>query len=226
MLSDTGVEVLFNALVVAGSSIVHMSLSSNNIGDTGAMAIASSLASLPRLTSLELCDNFVQERGSIHLAEAIGGVAAPSHDDDADDPPPMGPLPILSLDLRGNRSRELGAMRWAEVVAAHTMLQFLCLAHNELGRLSVDSFQGLVYAAIASPSLSVLDLRSNFPRGPNQPSDGPPPGDYIEDMISRMPTGEFDAAEVRQGVFIRRHRGSSADKRARSAQQGGSRAGA
>merc|ERR550537_1310632 len=101
-------------------------------------------------------------------------------------------------------------MTWAEVVARHRTLQFLCLAPNELGRLHVDSFLGLVYSAVASVALSVLDLRDNFPIGPNQPSDGPPPVNVIQELLADLPTGEFDAAEVRQGVFIRRHRGGGA----------------
>eukprot|EP00913_Durusdinium_trenchii_P030402 g28478.t1 len=59
-LGDVGVELLFRALVDAGSSIEHLSVSSNDIGDEGAAVIGASLGSLPRLTSLELCDNFIQ----------------------------------------------------------------------------------------------------------------------------------------------------------------------
>jgi len=221
-LGDIGVELLFAALVGASCSVVHVSVSENNIGDAGAMALASCLGSLPRLTSLELCDNFIREKGSIALSEVIGGVA-PTDDLASEELVPIGPLPMLSVDLRGNGCRELGAMRWAEVVCAHPTMQFLCLAQNELGRLSADSFLGLVYAAVASATLSVLDLRDNFPLGPQQPCSGPPPDVVIEELLMDLPDGEFDDAEVRQAVFIRRHRsggGLAPEKKGRQTQQG------
>jgi len=225
-LSDSGAEMLMDALVNAGCSIVHLSLSSNAIGDLGVVAIANSLEKLPRLTSLELCDNFIQEKGSIALAEAIGGVVV-ADEPLGDDPVHVGQLPVLSVDLRGNRSRELGAMRWAEVVATHPTLQFLCLARNELGRFSNDAFLGLVYAAVASVSLSVLDLRENFESTTFSVIEyvlGIPPDDLIKELLADLPAGEFDAAEVRQGVFIRRHRNAaSVEKKGKQPQQGSAR---
>jgi len=210
-LGDAGVEVLFVALVNSGSSVVHVSVGDNNVGDIGAEIIANSLSSLMRLTSLELCENFIQERGSIALAEAVGGMP-PADEVGVGEEVALqaaDPLPMLSVDLRGNKSRFLGAMRWAEVIAPHPKLQFLCLAQNELGLLNADSFLGLVYAAVASAALSVLDLRDNFPMGPEGADVGPPPPDVLEDLLPDLPTGEFDTHEVRQGVFIRRHRSSS-----------------
>jgi hypothetical protein len=214
-LCDAGVELLFQALAAAAVSLLHVSISNNNVGDIGAKAIATSLPNIPRLTSLELCDNFIQENGSIILAEALGGYTM--HDDLDHETQGAGPLQMLSIDLRGNRSRELGSMRWAEVVAAHPTLQFLCLSSNDLGRHSKDAFLGLVYAAVASASLSVLDLRDNFPQGPSLPPSGPPPLNVIDELLSDLPQGEFDPQEVKQGVFIRRHRGgTSAQKRERA----------
>lgn len=220
-LGDVGVNVLFSALANSGCSVMHVAVAANNIGDVGVLSIATYVSQLPRLTSLELCDNFILERGSIALAEAIGGIAGP----DADGPPACGPLQMLSVDLKGNRSRELGAMRWAEVICSHPSLQFLCLAQNELGRMSADSFQGLVYAAVASPALSVLDLRDNFPVGPaGKTTTGPPPDEVTEELLADLPSGEFDVAEVRQAVFIRRHRGggtaTAPEKKGRQPQQG------
>lgn len=214
-LGDTGVAILFNALVAAGCSVVHVALSNNNIGDTGAMTIAANLPSLPRLTSLELCDNTIQEKGSIALAEAIDG--APQQEDMShEESVTKRALPMLSVDLRGNRTRELGAMYWAEVVSVHPTLQFLCLAANELGRHNYDSFRGLVYAAVASADLRLLDLRDNFPvavpakdqlKGPVW---GPPPPKATKELLAELPPGEFDPSEVSQGVFIRRQRGGGA----------------
>eukprot|EP00446_Apocalathium_sp_SHHI-4_P009045 CAMPEP_0177153396 /NCGR_PEP_ID=MMETSP0367-20130122/1055_1 /TAXON_ID=447022 ORGANISM="Scrippsiella hangoei-like, Strain SHHI-4" /NCGR_SAMPLE_ID=MMETSP0367 /ASSEMBLY_ACC=CAM_ASM_000362 /LENGTH=1164 /DNA_ID=CAMNT_0018598549 /DNA_START=58 /DNA_END=3555 /DNA_ORIENTATION=+ len=226
LLGDAGVEMLFRALVDANSSVVHVALASNGIGDEGATTIALNLGSLPRLTSLELCDNFIQERGSIAIADAIGGYA--SHEEaDGEEAPQTGPLPVLSVDLRGNRSRELGARRWAEVVAAHPDLKFLCLAQNELGMLSEERFLDLVCAAVASASLSVLDLQDNFPQEgtdvKGRPIMGPPPTEVIEDLLADYtPAGEFAAEDVRRAVFIRRHRGGggAAEKKGRQPQQG------
>jgi len=217
-LGDVGVELLFRALVDSGSSIEHLAVSSNNVGDEGAAIIAASLGSLPRLTSLEICDNFIQERGSIALAEAIAGVPPPEEDEG--DEVAQVPLPVLSVDLKGNRSRELGARRWAEVICNHPDLKFLNLAQNELGCLTKEIFLDIVCAAVASASLSVLDLQDNFPKGGFGNSEmGPPPPEVIEELLAELPPGEYDNAEVRRGVFIRRHRGS-ADKKGRQPQQG------
>merc|ERR1719324_909343 len=100
--------MLFLGLEKAGSHLVHVAVSSNNIGDRGAVSIANCLGSLPRLTSLELCNNFIQERGSVALAEAVGNVVP--HDELGEDPQPQPPLPLLSVDLKGNKSRFLGGM--------------------------------------------------------------------------------------------------------------------
>eukprot|EP00931_Biecheleriopsis_adriatica_P065100 TRINITY_DN39724_c0_g1_i1.p1 TRINITY_DN39724_c0_g1~~TRINITY_DN39724_c0_g1_i1.p1 ORF type:complete len:1898 (+),score=373.96 TRINITY_DN39724_c0_g1_i1:40-5694(+) len=214
-LGDVGIELLFRALVDAGSSIEHVAVAANDVGDEGAAIIAASLGSLPRLTSLELCDNFIQERGSIALAESIGGVA-PVEDVDGEEAVSNGPLPVLSVDLRGNRSRELGARRWAEVIVNHPDLKFLCMAENELGFLTKEYFLDLVCAAVSSASLSVLDLQENFPMGP-------PPTDVVEELLTELPTGEFDPDEVQKAVFIRRHRsGGSGEKKGRQPQQASS----
>jgi len=220
-LGDAGIEMLFGALINAGSSIVHLSLSSNNVGFLGADAIACSLPHLHRLTSIELCDNFLQEDGSIVIAEAVGG-AIPKGP--AEGVPP-GPIPLLSVDLRGNCSRSLGAMRWAEMVATHPTLQFLSLAGNEVAFFSADAFIGLVHATSASAALSVLDLRNSFPAkarrrvpGVPPPPDlgGPPPLLVVEGLMADLPVGEFDPVEVRQGVFIRRRQAGQAQPDRRS----------
>lgn len=217
-LGDVGVELLFRALVDAGSSIEHLAVASNDIGDEGAAIIGASLGSLPRLTSLELCDNFIQERGSIAIAEAIAGATPP--EEDGEEAVASVPLPVLSVDLKGNRSRELGARRWAEVICHHPDLKFLNLAQNELGCLTKEIFLDLVCGAVASASLSVLDLQENFPKGGFGSSEmGPPPPEVIEELLAELPAGEYDPAEVRKGVFIRRHRGTT-DKKGRQPQQG------
>ncbi|CAL1127485.1 unnamed protein product [Cladocopium goreaui] len=200
-LGDVGVELLFRALVDAGSSIEHLAVASNDIGDEGAAIIGASLGSLPRLTSLELCDNFIQERGSIAIAEAIAGATPP--EEDGEEAVASVPLLVLSVDLKGNRSRELGARRWAEVICHHPDLKFLNLAQNELGCLTKEIFLDLVCGAVASASLSVLDLQENFPKGGFGSSDmGPPPPEVIEELLAELPAGEYDPAEVRKGAGV------------------------
>lgn len=221
-LGDAGVEALFAGLVAAGSSVVHVAVSSNNLGDAGMEAIARSLASLPQLTSLELCNNFIQERGSIALADVIGGMM-PFDDAMGDEVMGMESLPILSVDLHGNRSRELGALRWANVIESHPTLQFLCLSENDIGLAGTDAFHDLALAVVTSPTLSVLDLRNNFPWGLGKLPRGEPPQEVTEFILAEIPLGEFDEAEVRQGVFIRRHRGGGggvSENRGRQPQQG------
>ncbi|CAK0856922.1 unnamed protein product [Prorocentrum cordatum] len=225
-LGDAGTELLFRALADANCNVVHVAVASNNIGDEGATFIASSLVKLPRLTSLELCDNFIQERGSTALADAIAGVVPPEEEDD-EEPAPLEPLQVLSLDLRGNRSRELGAKRWAEVIAAHPDLKFLCLAQNGIGCLGSSMFMDLVISAVHSTVLSVLDLQDNFPLPDGVPGAvdmGPPPDEVAEELLQFLPPGEYDPAEVRRAVFIRRHRASAmpgaGEKKGRQPQQG------
>jgi len=216
LLGDAGAELLFEALVRVHSTAVHISLSSNNIGDAGAEIIASNLAFMGRLTSLELCDNFIQENGSEAIANAIAGVQENDEEHSM-----MNALPILSIDLKGNKTRFYGGMRWAEVITNHPKLQFLCLANNEIGMMNTDSFLGLVYGAVASPALSVLDLRNNFPPGPGQPGPGPPPDEVLQELLHELPQGEFDEVEVKQAVFIRRHRGG--ERKGRQPQPAGAR---
>ena len=72
------------------------------------------------------------------------------------------PLHIQSMDLTGNYVRELGSMRWAEVVAVHAQIQFLSLAENMIGHKDDDAFLALAYAASASQSITVMDLTRNF----------------------------------------------------------------
>jgi len=221
LLGDSGMEWLFGGLTAAGCNVVHISLTANNIGDIGMFTIAHSLPHLPRLTSLELCDNFIQERGSIVLAEAVGGIVVHDMVALAEDIELI-PLPMLSIDLRGNHTRGLGAMRWAEVICRHPTLQLLSLAQNDVGTFTADSFLSVVYAAVASTSLTVLDLRDNFPvLGKTTPdsSRGPPPQSIAEDLLVDLPQGEYDPQEVRQGVFIRRPRGV-VEKKGRQPQQG------
>lgn len=227
-LGDAGTELLFRALADANCNVVHVAVASNNIGDEGATTIAGSLVKLPRLTSLELCDNFIQERGSTALADAIAGVVPPEEDDD-EEPALLEPLQVLSLDLRGNRSRELGAKRWAEVIAGHPDLKFLCLAQNGIGSLTQQFFMDLVISAVHSTVLSVLDLQDNFPLPgadglPGAIDVGPPPEEVAEELLQFLPVGEYDPAEFRRAVFIRRHRASavpgSGEKKGRQPQQG------
>jgi len=222
-LGDAGIELLFRALVDAGSSVVHVAATDNNIGDEGATSIALNLGSLPRLTSLELCDNFIQEHGSMNLAEAIGGMVPPE-EGETEDMAQVGPLGVLSVDLRGNRSREMGARRWAEVIVNHPDLKFLCLANNEVALTSKERFLDLVCAAVNSAALSVLDLQDNFPaevaKGNKSggTSMGPPPAAVVEELLADLPPGEFDPAEVRRAVFIRRQQ-RGADRMGRQPQQ-------
>jgi len=212
LLGDAGAELLFEALVRVHSTVVHVALSSNNIGDVGAEIIASNLGCLGRLTSLELCNNFIQENGSEAIANAVAGIQ--DHDEDHS---MANALPMLSIDLTGNKTRFYGGMRWAEVITNHPKLQFLCLANNEIGMMNTDSFLGLVYGAVASPALSVLDLRNNFPPGPGQAAPGPPPEEVHQELLHELPPGEFDEIEVKQAVFIRRHRGG--ERKGRQPQQ-------
>eukprot|EP00435_Cladocopium_sp_Y103_P000550 s4456_g1.t1 len=208
-LGDVGVELLFRALVDAGSSIEHLAVASNDIGDEGERWEFTETEML--LTSSST--NTQPERGSIAIAEAIAGATPP--EEDGEEAVSSVPLPVLSVDLKGNRSRELGARRWAEVICHHPDLKFLNLAQNELGCLTKEIFLDLVCGAVASASLSVLDLQENFPKGGFGSSEmGPPPPEVIEDgeLLAELPAGEYDPAEVRKGVFIRRHRGSTDKK--------------
>jgi len=211
-LMDIGVATLFQALVAAGSTLVHIQLASNSITDIGAVNIAQSLAALPRLSSINLSNNSIRESGAITLAEAIGGsMLNPSPNTH------MGvagaisaPLHVLSMDLSHNICRELGAMRWAELVATHPTIQFLSLADCEVGINTYEAFLALVYAASASSSLAVLDLRDSFRKEElehlyeSTTARGPPPEIVVRTVLKDLPQGEFDVAEVKEGIFIRR----------------------
>jgi len=201
-LADAGVKDLFSALAQAASMIVHVSVSDNIIGDEGASAVSSYLPALPRIASLNLSHNCITESGSIALAEMIGGnlmTSLPGHEQQ---PLASNPLPIQSMDLTGNYVRELGSMRWAEVVAVHQQIQFLSLAENGIGHKDDDSFLALAYAASASQSITVMDLTRNF-RSRSSDTEGPP--DYVIEKVGvALPAQEFDIAHLQAGLFIRR----------------------
>merc|ERR1719401_2195720 len=94
----------------------------------------------------------------------------------------------------------------------------------------------LVISAVHSAVLSVLDLQDNFPMvggadslsaapSPGRAQMGPPPEEVVEELLQFLPAGEYDPAEVRQAVFIRRHRGGGmpgapGEKKGRQPQQG------
>merc|ERR1712112_41392 len=204
-LFDLGVAPLCQSLVAAGSTIVHLQLAYNTISDTGAAHIAQSLAALPRLSSLNLSGNAIRESGSIHLAEAIGGnllnptltrfhlsVGGIS-----------APLNMLSVDLSHNECRELGAMRWAELISIHPTLQFLALAHCEIAVDHNEAFLALAYAASNSSSLAVLDLRENFGEWNNErwrmdTARGPPTEEVVAVLQKDLSEGEYDSSEVKK----------------------------
>eukprot|EP00397_Hematodinium_sp_SG-2012_P001205 GEMP01001206.1.p1 GENE.GEMP01001206.1~~GEMP01001206.1.p1 ORF type:complete len:1723 (+),score=302.95 GEMP01001206.1:235-5403(+) len=210
-LFDLGVGALFQALVAAGSTLVHLQLSHNCISDVGAVQIAQSLAALPRLSSINLSGNAIRESGSVRLAEAIGGsLLNPAPNMHIAAGGMTTPLHMLSMDLSHNLCRELGAMRWAELVARHPTLQFLSLANCEVALNSNEAFLALVYAASASSSLAVLDLRQSFRKEGVEflwelmTERGTPPESVVKILLRDLPQGEYDVSEVREGIFIRR----------------------
>ncbi|CAD7928384.1 unnamed protein product [Amoebophrya sp. A25] len=190
-LGDTGVVDLFTSLVKCGSTVVHISVQANQISDISAVSIAYAMQSLPRLSSLNLSENNITETGAITLAESIGG--SELHASEVE----TSLLQILSIDLGYNRVRELGALRFAEMVAMHPTIQLLCLCNNEIAVRSEEAFTALVYAAAASAALAVLDLRGNFEDGKKVPPE------LVKKLLAE-PLGDFDPAELEEGVLIRR----------------------
>jgi len=144
------------------------------------------------VTWRNLAQNNITESGAMALAESIGGSELSATEVDTS------LLNVLSVDLGYNRVRELGALRFAEMVAIHPTMQFLCLAGNEIAFRSEEAFAALVYATAASAALSVLDLRANF-----SGAQGGPPAEFLEKLM-KEPLGDFDPAEIAEGVFIRR----------------------
>merc|ERR1719335_1631023 len=103
-------------------------------------------------------------------------------------------------------------MRWAEVVAVHTQIQFLSLAENCIGHKDDDSFLALAYAASASQSITVMDLTRNFSSSESK-TEGPP--DRVLDKVkAALPSAEFDMVHLQDGLFIRRAGPVAGDKKA------------
>jgi len=205
-LKDGGVQALLEALAAASSIVVHIALKGNLIGDDGAAAVASNMPALGLLSSITLADNNITETGAVALAEAIGGSLLHAMPEAMDEAMALAALPMLSVDLAKNRVREVGAMRWAELIALHPHLQFLSLAENEIAYQSDQTFLALVYAASSSPMLSVLDLRKNA-RGKDLMK-GPVddvPASILEALKhdANLVETEFEEQASQQGVFIR-----------------------
>ena len=75
------------------------------------------------------------------------------------------------------------------IYSFHTYIDLLLIdssLRNELGCLTKEIFLDLICGAVASASLSVLDLQDNFPRGGFGASEmGPPPPEVVEDPLER-----------------------------------------
>ena len=136
-----GANISSPSLVVDLEGCTALSLTSNNIGDRGAAAIAEALKSNTELTSLHLGYNTIGPSGAAALAEALKSNTA-----------------LTKLWLHDNKIGDSGSVAIAEALKSNTVLTELRLDSNNIG----DSGAVAIAEALKSnTALTWLDLNSN-----------------------------------------------------------------
>jgi V8-like Glu-specific endopeptidase/Ran GTPase-activating protein (RanGAP) involved in mRNA processing and transport len=134
-ITDKGAEAL-----AANTTLVTLNLSSNEIGDSGAVALGETLKTNITLTSLDLDNNQIGVPGSIALAETLKINTT-----------------LMNLGL-GCRIGSSGAVALAEALKINTTLTSLGLGSNRIGDFVVEA---LVEALKTNTTLTSLDLGGN-----------------------------------------------------------------
>jgi hypothetical protein len=123
------------------AQLTSLNLCGNDVGAAGAAALAPSLALMTRLTSLDLGYNWFGAAGAVSLAPSLALMAQ-----------------LTSLDLEINYIREAGAASLAPSLAVMSQLTSLNLGHNSIGAAG---------AASLAPSLAVMSQLTSLNLGHN-----------------------------------------------------------
>ncbi|KAF4657383.1 hypothetical protein FOL47_008460 [Perkinsus chesapeaki] len=136
----------------SAKSIKRLDLSATCLGDDGVECLAKALKDLPSLEALDLRRNCITSDGVLRLVEGIQS----------------SPKGIKLVDLGSNSIGPRGFLELAELIASkNSKITDLSLARNSLLHftsstrleLALQCVSAIIFGAIASESLKVLDLR-------------------------------------------------------------------
>ena len=134
------VESLSKALSV-NSSLTHLDLMGNSIGDSGTASLCQALAVNSSLTNLNLGWNYISDSGAASLSQALAVNSS-----------------LTKLDLSGNSISDSGAASLSQALEVNSSLTNLDLMHNDIGPSGAAS---LSQALEVNSSLTNLDLMHN-----------------------------------------------------------------
>ena len=133
-------ECLYKALAV-NSSLTHLDLTGNSIGDSGAASLSQALAVNSSLTKLDLMYNGIGPSGAASLSQALRVNSS-----------------LTNLDLTCNKIGPSGAASLSQAFAVNSSLTNLDLSENSIGDSGAAS---LSQALAVNSSLTNLDLSEN-----------------------------------------------------------------
>eukprot|EP01063_Lacrimia_lanifica_P035846 TRINITY_DN6948_c0_g1_i1.p1 TRINITY_DN6948_c0_g1~~TRINITY_DN6948_c0_g1_i1.p1 ORF type:complete len:341 (+),score=129.47 TRINITY_DN6948_c0_g1_i1:73-1095(+) len=170
-VTDDDCQVLADALVT-NTSVTHLDLSMNRIGDAGARALAAALERGDALMDVRLDGNFITAEGVEALCRAVeqsvsltkldlssnefgheGAAALAAMFRRCEHPPPL-----LALHARGAGIDDLAARDLIDAVQSHSQLTALHLSGNQLSDAAVPPLCNLI---AHSPSLLDLNVANN-----------------------------------------------------------------
>ena len=133
--------VSLSKVLSVNSSLTHLDLSKNSIGDSEAASLSQALAVNSSLTNLDLSRNSIGGSGAASLSQGLAVNSSLTH-----------------LDLSGNSIGDSGAASLSQGLAVNSSLTNLDLSWNSIGGSGAASLsQGLA----VSSSLTHLDLSRN-----------------------------------------------------------------
>ena len=139
-IGDSGAASLSQALAVK-SSLTNLDLSVNSIGDSGAASLSQALAVNSSLTNLDLSVNSIGDSGAASLSQALAVNSS-----------------LTNLNLSWNSIGDSGAASLFQALAVNSSLTNLGLSVNGIG----DSVAASLSQALAvNSSLTNLDLSAN-----------------------------------------------------------------
>ena len=120
LATSTGMKRVGKALRY-NTSVQHLSLSKQGIGDMGVHLLAKGLKKNTTMQALDLSNNAIQDHGATYLAEVL--VAQPTY---------------LSLSLNNNRVGDRGCKQLRRAIRRNRDMYLLDLAYNKISKLALE----------------------------------------------------------------------------------------
>jgi len=140
-LSHKGNQLLLGEALRVNSGLTTLYITSCQLGDQGAQAIAEAFHTKSTLQQLGLNDNRLGDQGAQAIAEALHGNSS-----------------LISLNLRSNSIGDRGARAIATALHTNSTLQSLDLQDNEIGDQGAQVLAG---ALASNSSLQLFNIMDN-----------------------------------------------------------------